>query len=139
MGFVQVVNSHQRIQGGQCHISPDMSNRKESMNKKSFDLERTHSRKFRVYRKDVLDSKYAGFDLNVCNRTLKPKKTFCDIRRDVKGSARRFSLVVDASKVASKERAMEDLDNLQRRMTRNAGVGNETNLHLYWKDITMES
>ena len=134
------------FQGGQCHISPDMSNRKESMNKKSWKerkelgrKERTHSRKFRVYRKDVLDSKYAGFDLNVCNRTLKPKKTFCDIRRDVKGSARRFSLVVDASKVASKERAMEDLDNLQRRMTRNAGVGHETNLHLYWKDITMES
>ena len=29
--------------------------------------------------------------------------------------------------------------NSQRRMNRNASVGSETNLHLYWKDITMES
>ena len=56
------------------------------MDKKSSDLERTHSGKFRVLRKHALDSKCSGFYLNVCDRTLKHKKTFCDFRRDVKES-----------------------------------------------------
>ena len=67
-----------------------MSNRNESTDKKSFDLERTHNGKSRVLRKHILDSKYGGFDLNVCDRAVKHKKTFCDIRRNVKESKRRF-------------------------------------------------
>ena len=84
-----ICDSHQRIQDGQWHISPYMSNRNESMDKKSSDLERTHSGKFRVLRKHALDSKYGEFDLNVCDRTLKHKKKFYDIRRYVKESTRR--------------------------------------------------
>ena len=77
-------HSHQRIQDGQLHISPHLSNRNESTNKKSFHLERTHNGKSRVLRKHTLDSKYGGFDLNVCDRVVKHKRTFCDIRRNVK-------------------------------------------------------
>ena len=83
-------HSHQRIQDGQLHISPDMSNRNESTDKKSFDLERTHNGKSRVLRKRTLDSKYGEFDLNVCERVVKHKKMFCDIRRNVKESNRWF-------------------------------------------------
>ena len=83
-------HSHQRIQDRQLHISPHMSNHIESPNKKSFDLERTHNGKSRVLRKRTLDSKYGGFDLNVCDRAVKHKKTFCDIRRNVKESNRKF-------------------------------------------------
>ena len=68
-----------------------MSNRNESTDKKSFDLERTHNGRSRVLRKDTLASKYGGFGLNVCDKTVKYKKTFCDIRsRNVKESNRRF-------------------------------------------------
>ena len=85
-------HSHQRIQDGQLHISPHMSKRNESMDKKSFDLERTHNGRFRVLRKHILDSKYGGFGLNVCDKTVKYKKKFCDIRsRNVKESNRRFN------------------------------------------------
>ncbi|XP_015754756.1 PREDICTED: CBL-interacting protein kinase 11-like [Acropora digitifera] len=83
-------HSHQRIQDGQLHISPDMSNRNESTDKKSFDLERTHNGKSCVLRKRTLDSKYGGFDVNVCDRAVKHKKMFCDIRRNVKESNGRF-------------------------------------------------
>ena len=81
---------HQRIQDGPWHISLDMSKRKESMDKKSFDVERTHHGKFGVLRKHASDSKYGGLNLNVYDRTLKRKKKFYDIRRDVKESTRRF-------------------------------------------------
>ena len=68
-----------------------MSNRNESTDKKSFDLERTHNGRSRVLRKHTLASKYGGFGLNVCDKTVKYKKTFCDIRsRNVKESNRRF-------------------------------------------------
>ena len=83
-------HSHQRIQDGQLHISPDMSNRNESTDKKSFYLERTHNGKSCVLRKRTLDSKYGGFDVNVCDRAVKHKKMFCDIRRNVKESSGRF-------------------------------------------------
>lgn len=83
-------HSHQRIQDGQLHISPDMSNRNESTDKKSFDLERTHNGKSCVLRKRILDSKYGGFDVNVCDRAVKHKRMFCDIRRNVKESNGRF-------------------------------------------------
>jgi len=83
-------HSHQRIQDGQLHFSPHMSNRNESTNKKSFDLEKTHNGKSRVLRKRTLDSKYGEFDLNVCERVVKHKKMFCDIRRNVKESNRWF-------------------------------------------------
>ena len=83
-------HSHQRIQDGHLHISPHMSNRNESTNKMSFDLERTHNGKSSVLRKRTLDSKYGGFDMNVCDRAVKHKKTFCDIRRNVKEGNRRF-------------------------------------------------
>ena len=56
---------------------------------KNSDVKRTHSGKFCVLRKHALESKYVGFDLNVCDRTLKHKKKFYDIRRDVKETTRR--------------------------------------------------
>ena len=82
--------SHQRIQDRQLYISPHMSNHNESTDKKSYYLERTHNGKSPVLRKRTLDSKYGGFDLNVCNRAVKHKKPFCDIRRNVKESNRWF-------------------------------------------------
>ena len=81
-------NSRQRIKDGQLHISPDMSNRKESKDKKSFDLERTHNGQFRFLSKHTLYSKYSGFDLNVCERILKDKKVY--VRRNVNEVTRRF-------------------------------------------------
>ena len=84
-------HSHQRIQDGQLHISPDMSTRHESTDKTSFDLERTHNGKSCVLRKRTLDSKYGGFDVNACDRAVKHKKMSCDIRRNVKESNGRFN------------------------------------------------
>ena len=45
-------------------------------------------RKVSRLEKHALDSKYGG--LNVCDRTVKHKKTFCDVRRNVKESTRSF-------------------------------------------------
>ena len=83
-------HSHQRIQDGQLHISEHKSNRNESTDRKSLNLKRTHNGKSRVLSKRTLDTKYGGFDLSVCDRAVKHKKTFLDIRRNVKKSNRGF-------------------------------------------------
>ena len=120
-------HSHQRIQDGQLH-------------KKSFDLERTHNGKFCVLRKYILDSKYGGFGLNVCDKTVKYKNKFCDIRsRNVKESNRRFYELWVLPKWLGKKVRWKIWTKFTRRMTRSAGTGNERILFLHWKDVVVES